>query len=778
MILDIHEIELTNEAGAGYFWRAFNSKFPLHTHTHTEHTLPSLMLKREDPFTPQPRRGKKIRDYASPIVKTPLRNMLSAENIASKAIESNVNNVMEQQAKRTRAALLRGATKKAALLSPAPGISPRAAPLSMNSPAAATVLRNSPSLLTLNGNAPPPTRPHHQMSMAEMNRAFEEWMRIAADNKINAKNTWNVALIDYFSELSFLRDADGQAINFQKASCTLDGCVKIYSSRVDSVVDATGKLLTGLNERSTVDEAMAAEEDEEGEEEEEGKAKKKSSRPPGLTLEKNADNLRGRLDLLEGGTIDPLFRKTCADFDEASGGTLLFNLPIDQEAKIVFDSVNTSLPQADQVDDDDVVPVTVVDASQLLAQFGAALTSLEDASLTATLDNYSFLETLNSNSSNNNNEIHDRLAAALEKLTVQQEEVADAEQNPFGHEAAVPISALTGVAEQYYDYDEPIVGDECDLVGTNNNNNAVYYDSISQLAGQFIPGGGPPPVDSFSVHNDRLKWTWAGAEHWKIKRVAARRITTINESSSQSSSALSVTKQAKRLSQINFDTVDIDLEHLLAKGQSLVLSGDRDPELTTLPDDLHITGALFTRLFTRPSWHFSRVVVRSAITTAEGRAESIAHQERVDFVPLPGEPKEDEEEIHVVDGGIDAHDYFDDDDDDNTPLPTIDLGQLVAHQQQQQQQHDAALPLSAGFARRPKRINVRMLKDCLSKSISGPTTMSQVVAALPGQYADRPEAERADLSVQFAFLCLLHLANEHGLVLDGQPDGDVMVTPL
>lgn len=39
---------------------------------------------------------------------------------------------------------------------------------------------------------------------------------------------------------------EGNSINFQKASCTLDGCVKIYTSRVDSVATETGKLLSGL----------------------------------------------------------------------------------------------------------------------------------------------------------------------------------------------------------------------------------------------------------------------------------------------------------------------------------------------------------------------------------------------------------------------------------------------------------------------------------------------------------------------------------------------------
>jgi condensin complex subunit 2 len=73
---------------------------------------------------------------------------------------------------------------------------------------------------------------------------FEEWMKMATDNKINAANSWNFALIDYFHDMSLLKEGDG--VNFQKASCTLDGCVKIYTSRVDSVASETGKLLSGL----------------------------------------------------------------------------------------------------------------------------------------------------------------------------------------------------------------------------------------------------------------------------------------------------------------------------------------------------------------------------------------------------------------------------------------------------------------------------------------------------------------------------------------------------
>ena len=110
---------------------------------------------------------------------------------------------------------------------------------------------------------------------------FEEWMKMATDNKINATNSWNFALIDYFHDMSLLKEGDG--VNFQKASCTLDGCVKIYTSRVDSVATETGKLLSGLadsgNKKSKTveDEEVDGEdvEDEQGQENARNKTKKK-----------------------------------------------------------------------------------------------------------------------------------------------------------------------------------------------------------------------------------------------------------------------------------------------------------------------------------------------------------------------------------------------------------------------------------------------------------------------------------------------------------------------
>ena len=115
---------------------------------------------------------------------------------------------------------------------------------------------------------------------------FEEWMKMATDNKINANNSWNFALIDYFHDMSLLKEGD--SVNFQKASCTLDGCVKIYTSRVDSVATETGKLLSGLadsrDKKAREAEAEAEGDDAEDEDGEDGAARKPKKRVRGKEI--------------------------------------------------------------------------------------------------------------------------------------------------------------------------------------------------------------------------------------------------------------------------------------------------------------------------------------------------------------------------------------------------------------------------------------------------------------------------------------------------------------
>ncbi|SMN21306.1 similar to Saccharomyces cerevisiae YBL097W BRN1 Subunit of the condensin complex [Maudiozyma saulgeensis] len=197
---------------------------------------------------------------------------------------------------------------------------------------------------------------------------FEEWIKMATDNKINSSNSWNFALIDYFYDLNVLKDSENN-INFQKASATLDGCVKIYSSRVDSVSNETGKLLSGLAQRKEITkrnvvitengEQVNGEGNGEGDADNHVAGEDSVQIDPltGLPISVTTDLARRRVHnrilettLVDFDTIklkaldqelniDPLFKKALVDFDEGGAKSLLLNtLDLDDSLRVVFDA--------------------------------------------------------------------------------------------------------------------------------------------------------------------------------------------------------------------------------------------------------------------------------------------------------------------------------------------------------------------------------------------------------------------------------------------------------
>lgn len=105
---------------------------------------------------------------------------------------------------------------------------------------------------------------------------YQKAIRMNAENRINASNSWNLSLIDHMDRFlstqgnkplnsgnlnstlqsqsnqrpaTIMEDSMGPltGVNFTKASCTLDASVKIYSYRVDDVHLTSYKVLANLN---------------------------------------------------------------------------------------------------------------------------------------------------------------------------------------------------------------------------------------------------------------------------------------------------------------------------------------------------------------------------------------------------------------------------------------------------------------------------------------------------------------------------------------------------
>lgn len=102
---------------------------------------------------------------------------------------------------------------------------------------------------------------------AQVTALYSQCIQLSTANKITMQNTWQLKLIDYIDDVLKADDALGEdaETNFQKASCTLDASVKIYSYRVDSVHQNTYKILGGLSRSGADEDGELGDEEEEGE---------------------------------------------------------------------------------------------------------------------------------------------------------------------------------------------------------------------------------------------------------------------------------------------------------------------------------------------------------------------------------------------------------------------------------------------------------------------------------------------------------------------------------
>lgn len=128
-------------------------------------------------------------------------------------------------------------------------------------------------------HAPPPKDVDPCLGKEQILELFRNCIKLASENKINQKNTWELGLIDHLCEIIKVEEENDVETNFQKASCTLEAGVKIYSLRVDSTHSEAYKVLGGINragEENEQDTTVA--EDKNASVEDEGHPKKEAEK--------------------------------------------------------------------------------------------------------------------------------------------------------------------------------------------------------------------------------------------------------------------------------------------------------------------------------------------------------------------------------------------------------------------------------------------------------------------------------------------------------------------
>ncbi|KAI9792059.1 MAG: hypothetical protein M1816_003041 [Peltula sp. TS41687] len=542
---------------------------------------------------------------------------------------------------------------------------------------------------------------------------FEEWMKMATDNKINATNSWNFALIDYFHDMSLLKEGDG--VNFQKASCTLDGCVKIYTNRVDSVATETGKLLSGLTEsdskkRRKDDEGGAdgAQEGEEGEEgEEEGddgtrrRVKKRTQRSSEATLASSFAQLQLKKFDLEFA-VDPLFKKASADFDEGGAkGLLLNNLAIDAQGRIIFDSSDdaeddgaehvpdesTAVPgkEYDTATEEDIrldehgnrTRVADIDLLSLKDRFFPDLDILDSQDICPSLKN--------SNLADPTGALDVPFLKAPSDWRQEQNQPAnlpldeengagfdDDEDDALGGFELPPDTGLGEGGEVWaknaaVELQVPVQSDGHDKDGQEEGGDAFGVGEYDAQGGEYVVslsrGGVNDDHDGILIYfDDALRKNWAGPEHWRIRRI---------KDSTKSTAPAPRARKEKEPFEIDFlGPLDAKLAEAIstpatsASSITLPKTQWRSKTRNLLPDDKHFNSKQLIRLFLKPRARlgsrrkFSRQLHPSSRSDDRGVLEEEMDEAfwARDGVPPPAGVGED----GAVQGNYDAN-FFQDD---------------------------------------------------------------------------------------------------------------------
>lgn len=724
---------------------------------------------------------------------------------------------------------------------------------------------------------------------------FETWMKMVKDNKINATNSWNFALIDYFHDLSLLREGDG--INFQKASYTLDGCVKIYTSRIDSVFTEAHRLAEGLAKRKDDKETTGADqaddqsergqEGQEGGEEGEGegtKPTKKRRAKSGATLAQNYDTFRAKKLDLELA-VDPLFRKMCADFDEGGANGLLLNsLMIDPRGRMAFDEeteeVDEGIAELSQEDiskhdgtvekeegnlsntadsDEEMEDAQEdLDSYEQDIEHSVQQQSQEELEPEASLQDYEhidlrlyerFIDLANLDSQvvcpslpSINNALKDpNLRLDLGDVAkVNEGDITEGFGLGFGgnlieqQQLDFPIEAvgenieesgfegfggLGGEGDDDNDNDD---GYEMGLGAEYNEpQNATVERNRSLISEEDnAPAGYHKTEDLLAYFDDALTKNWAGPEHWKVQRLKALKDPQANQGSAnatgdtRTNSAAPGARPTRRRKEpvfIDFSAEDtIDDSKLFAKSTTTsLLPKSKMKGNNKLPEDIHFSSRDLVSLKLRPgvvgrifSTKFKYIKQmtseeRLREEAQENKVENYNHeQEQLRDVQrwaerLGQREQDDDDDGHEMDMGGDMGPPMDSPDHDDQFYDADDMYHAP---------DDGDFPPSAGiftqgttieprklsrpeyvkYARVAKRVDVKLLKENLWKAMHfendgqveesqspAEKKLSEVAQSLKSVYNPK---QMSDISTSFCFICMLHLANEQGLELEGNEE--------
>ncbi|KAK6157306.1 hypothetical protein DH2020_011554 [Rehmannia glutinosa] len=573
---------------------------------------------------------------------------------------------------------------------------------------------------------------------------FQNCIKLASENKINQKNTWELNLIDHLCEIVKVEEENDAETNFQKASCTLEAGVKIYSMRVDSVHSEAYKVLGGINRVGLENEQDHVVEDgnistEQGESDEKKEQGRKLS--PLSTLESSfaAINVK-KFD-------DPLYHQTSAQFDEGGAkGLLLNNLGVYGNCRVLFDS--------SEVPGKCLSPVSQCEGAETID-----LSFARDC-----------IEEMVSNMLNKS-EISPSLAAIINQFDG--DDRRRFESNSFGQSSSgqvnespdgnVDLDGDSFMNSGTWDFDNDDQASVIDEGTYDQDTSLPNHQEVPDLSDEQINVHYPDEDDRFGEVDSYLfsslgfsmkQNTWAGPDHWKYRKAKDPEVPETENGSPKPKK----TKNKKADSDIDFsNAMDNDISHIFdppKNPKSLLLPANRAPCNTKLPEDCHYQPEDLVKLFLLP---------HVLCLGKSGRKRTGEESEQRDGYGATTSWDDDNGFGGAFDDG---HAYSDNEE----PITLVSQPRQVSK-------------IEVQYDKTSKQVDVHALKETLwdhiqqsnqtsveEKAPEGTISFKHVLASFPD--GCRAAASLNDISPHLCFICLLHLANEHGLQILGCPTLD------
>jgi len=649
------------------------------------------------------------------------------------------------------------------------------------------------------------------LSAAQLAEHYNNCIKLSAENKISAKNAFNLQLIDYMATMIKKKESDMN--NFQVAAGTLDASTKIYAYRVDNVYGDTLKIASGLGQAGKQDEGTGGEGiegTEEGPGGEDGdpnnpdQPKKKRRLKKSSTVEKNLKNINVSKFELEFD-VDPLFKKTSSQFDGGAGGNqFLATLAVrDETCELLLDSdtvmetVNTGLtPQKNPV-------------GSGFSEVPGLEAGMDSLVVCTTFNNFSFtkwsLDREGQDDDDEYNRLNESISASQEERSTGNVTGMETEENAFDA-FAVP-EPIDDLGDGMVDHD--MGGDDMDR------------SEWSERAVGHVGQGGPRPgftaslpmttADMLSVlttapleysYFDHGKLgAWAGPKHWKFKPMSK----VVPEGEKQKG------RKRKEVLQLDYDMLDgeqdnEELQEMLEKLSVLLTVPKKSVKLvdktmkgwnrerSTLPEDLHYSGHELVRLKT-----VDKMVVQAVKKVPEAEVDDVADYDYDNAADNDGYCPDIDDEQDAYGDAVDdplqpnlGSSMLEGDQE----IPTSQVADFAGENLVEAPKTVDKAALQIGYAKTAKKVDMKRIKrvawsiltqasseekenqsgspekqvDKEDTQINGSNkeieeTQFTTLYKTLKQPMKLPKTMSENLSVPLAFIALLHLCNEESLHL-------------